>query len=275
MASSKKNSPDYLKSRMGTFLSPLFLTSIVVLGVIGIIAWQLIAINNQFRQNSTTTQPPSRSGASIDVDLDDVVENDETTDNPIDPDNPETSPLSEGNPTTEDPLDLEIRDIDLLASDDAVESRNAPNSPQRAGLYNQVLSLPRISPQITPSANGDNNGFVTNQGLLSPDLNQQRQYNSQIPIAPSPLNQAVNNVMTNYNPNRNISPSQTPTTSNNVPSGGQQYYSPPIQTTNMPSGVNSTVNPWVPTPTPQGINQNQRGTIPPIGQVSRTNESPF
>ncbi|AFZ48270.1 hypothetical protein Cyast_2322 [Cyanobacterium stanieri PCC 7202] len=277
MAPSKKHSPDYLKSRMGTFLSPLFLASIVVLGIIGIAAWQLIAINNQFREASRRTPAPSRSGASVDIEVENVEDTEEgTAENPIDPNNATTDPDSlsspEDQPLAEDPLDSDIREVNLFGSDDTVERRNAPTAPNQSRLYDQVLSLPRISPQITPSV-GNGNGNANLQGLLSPEFNQQRQTSSQqIPIAPSPLNQAVSNVMGNYNSNRNIPQSQTPPMQNNIPSGGQ-YYSPPIQTNNVPSSVSPTVNPW--TPTPQGMNQNQGSSVPPIGQVSRTNESPF
>lgn len=265
-SSSRKNSPDYLKSRVGTFFNPLFLSAVVGLGVIGIIAWQLIVINNQFRQNTLETQPPSRTGATVELG-EDVGRTSESVNN----DNPSVN-LPPNSTENENPLDLEISEVDLLSSQETVQS-NSSNTSDQSRLYNQVLSLPRISPEIRPSGGDGNSGFAANQGLLSPEFNQQRQ-SSQIPVAPNPLNQAVNNVMSNYNPS-NTYRSQSP--QSNIPSAGNQIYRSPSLQDNYNIGNNTNTNPNSFIATPQGtyINPNQSSMGVPGNRSSQTNQSPF
>ncbi|MBE9222497.1 hypothetical protein IQ215_07275 [Cyanobacterium stanieri LEGE 03274] len=272
-SSSRKNSPDYLKSRMGTFLNPLFLSAIVGLGVIGIIAWQLIVINNQFRQSSLENSPPSRTGATLEL-----GDNASNTQTPTNSENPSPSATNNGSPSQNpvgDPnsVELDIAEVDLLSSQETVQT-DGLDTPEQSRLYNQVLSLPRVSPEIRPSGGNGNTGFAPNQGLLSPEFNQQRQ--SQIPVAPSPLNQAVNNVMSNYNPNSNIYRSQAP--QNNIPSAGgnQTYYSPSLQNNyNVSNNVVGNPSSFIPTPQGTYINPNQTSTSIQNNRPSRTSQSPF
>ncbi|WP_446684765.1 hypothetical protein A5482_011355 [Cyanobacterium sp. IPPAS B-1200] len=273
---SRKNSPDYLKSRMGTFLNPLFLSAVVGLGVIGIVAWQLIVINDQFRQSSREASPPSSTGATVELEENNNgVENSangngtsETTSQNTN-ENPSTSP--QNSPNNGDTSELDIKEFDILGSRNTIEGGDR-NTNNQTRLYDQVLSLPRISPQVRPSG-GDGSGAV-NQGLLSPEFNQQRQ-SSQIPVTPSPLNQAVGNVMSNYNPSSNIYRSQNP--QSNIPSsGGQMYQSPSLQNNyNVGNNINGNANTWVPTPQGVNVNPNQGGVNIPSNRPAQTNQSPF
>ncbi|MGY6528740.1 MAG: hypothetical protein ACXITR_02320 [Cyanobacterium sp.] len=273
---SRKNSPDYLKSRMGTFLNPLFLTAVVGLGVIGIVAWQLIVINDQFRQVSRETPPPSSTGATVEVEEVDGVENQNESDNTSENTslNPENNVSSPQNPTGGENLSdsEDIAEFDILGggSRDTIQGAT-PNRTGQTRLYEQVLSLPRISPQVRPSG-GDSNNNLINQGLLSPELNEQRQ-SSQTSISPSPLNQAVSNVMTNYNPRGNMNrPQSMPS---NVPPVGSQIYNPPSVQNNSNMGNNNNPIPWVSNSQGVGTSPNQGSANVPSARPSQTNQSPF
>ena len=280
MASTKPASPDYFKSRLGTFLNPMFLFALIILGIVGIVAWQILVINSKFQES------PSNGRANIDEatpELQELLQQDrleetsatESLEGEIENqtvENAVSEPTS--NQTEENPYAIEdqIRTgdlADILGRDPLGIRQQNENQGAGRGLYHQILSLPRISPTITPS-----NGSGFSRGLLAIDPPSTRRPSqaSNNNMGISPLNEAVGNVMSRNNNNTAINSYQ----------GGYQYNAPSPQgyvnvnpNTNQSSG--SSVNSFNPSMGVNNINAGFAGGQvyqPPQQNQTPTNQTP-
>ncbi|MBF2058443.1 MAG: hypothetical protein IGQ45_14820 [Cyanobacterium sp. T60_A2020_053] len=199
MVSSKKASPDYFKSRMGTFLNPLFLSGVVVVGVFGIVTWQLI-LNPRQTNNTQSNGNNNLPSGYVDI---------------------QTNGVNNGNPLVgngeenfePNPLTAVEQGTQLLAPIAQNDNRNNSSSADnRTRLYNQLSSMPNLFPDLLPeTANngGSGSGSLPNVPLAIANSEysqyQQRSISSNVggfSAGPTPLSQAVNQMMASQSANR-------------------------------------------------------------------------
>ena len=289
MASAKKASPDYLKSRISTFLNPLFLMSLLMLGVIGVFAWQVISINNKFQPDSSSLDTPQTTVDNIEElneptgelndssspqdlgqepNIEAVSDNIGNTSAPVSPENNNQIGASE---------DIRSQDLMDIFGTDPIQTRRQENLPTSQGLFNQLRSLPLISPSVVSPNNGGINSGIVNAGS-SPQRQSTATNNTNVTpsTGSTPLSQAVSQVMSRNNYTAN-------TTGQYTPPQGQYYTNPVNPSVNVPSQPNmannqggSMINPGI-----NNINSGFSGQVyqnnPPQNnqQVTPTSRSPF
>jgi len=257
----------------------MFLFALIILGVLGIVAWQIFVINSKFQETPSGNRANTNDATP---ELEELLRQDrledpnslESLEAGMEPGALEEN-VSEpaNNEIEENPYMIEEQvrtgDLaDILGRDPlGIRQQNA-NQERQSGLYHQILSLPRISPSISPS-NGSS-GF--SRGLLAidpPSTRQSSRENNNYNTGSSPLNQAVGNVMSRNNNNSRTNSYQ----------GGYQYNPPSPQgyvnvNPNQPSGSSGF------SPSMGGVNNINSGYNagqvyqPPQQNQTRQNQTP-
>ncbi len=239
---SRKASPAYFKSRMSSFLNPLFLGSIATLFLLAFVVWQFVLQPNQLagNPNSSETEVDTANNPAIGAE---GIENADAAQN-------------------DDSLEEETIDRGFLSQTTTGKEILQPISPSSAAqqqqnrasrLYDQIVGL-NLFPDLLPNQGGVNDPIGNTSGVNVPPQYSQYatrygQYyqprggvSAPAQTGPTPLAAAVNQVMANSNYNRYVRqvPAQTqtsvrPTTANapnlNFPGiaptyGGASAYAP-------------------------------------------------
>lgn len=276
MVPSKKASPDYFKSRIGTFFNPLFLSGVVVIAVFGVVTWQLI-INPRQTDNlpSNSNLPSGYTGIQTSGvnNGNSLVVNGETNSEP-------------------NPLTAVEQGTKLLAPIAQNDNRNNNNNSadNKARLYNQLSSMPNLFPDLLPTTTTNSGGgSVPNvpPAIANGEYSQyqQRSISGNVggfSAGPTPLSQAVNQMMSSQSANRGYDNSRygnipQPSMNTGVQTGVQNNMGNNAVTNggSAPTSSFNTAIPMIPTGANYGGGVTQPSTSPYYNYGLNPNQSPF
>lgn len=235
---SRKASPAYLKSRMSSFLNPLFLGSIATLALIAVVVWQFAGANQ--RAGNPNPNPNGQNIANnsqIPAGFE-APENAQNPDGTVVPNDgqPQQGEAQDGKPQEEETIDPNFLSQTTTGSE--ILEPIAPGArgqqalrPMR--LYDQLVSL-NLFPDLLPNQQGGSDPVSQTTGnnfssqYSSSYQNQYNQYqyrnnlSGQVSNGTTPLGQAVNTVMSNSNYAR-YAPQQQQYQGQQPYQGQQQY----------------------------------------------------